>query len=388
MSLSLSRRSFLGRAGASALGLSVLPRCEFNDVRLKEGVGGLVDLPFLSPAKPGEDLVVSEPAFHYRQFGGRGLIRDWEPPAVDQDGWSLTIDGFVDTPQALSFGDLMAESSSALSVVKTLRCVIDTPTFPGLIGNAIYTGIPLTRVLSRAGVDASRTERFYFTGADGFSNNLLLDEVLGDFSGSDLVEPLLVYEMNGAPLHPLHGAPVRLLVPGKFGYKNIKSIVRIEAGEDSNDPARQGTYQQAGFVDDGNVLPMNKVTNPLNRQTVTAGAVTIFGFALSGAAGIDRVEISIDGGVFESAELVPKDDLLAEAPELGDTVQFTDAGRFPYPFRDVWTFYRLDTTLAAGPHQVVGRATDRAGNQQAPEDERGLIDGANGWFRLEVTAEG
>ena len=383
-----TRRQFLGRAGMTVAGLTLVPRCEFNEVNLRSGVGGLVDFPFVLPVNPNDEPIVSDSTFHFRQFGGRGIIENWSPPNVSQEAWTLTIDGFVGNPLTLRFSDIQAASTDSFTFVKTLRCVIDTPTFPGLVGNAIYRGVPLRRFLDEARVDVARTARFYITGADSFSNNILRDEVLGDFSQSDLLEPLLVYEMNGEPLHPLHGAPVRLLVPGKFGYKNVKSVVRIEAGEDSDDVERQGTYQTAGFVDDGNLPPTNKVTNPISQQVLSAGPSTIFGFALSGAAGIERVDLSIDEGDFAPAEFIPRDDLLTQIPELAETRQFLEADRFPYPFRDVWTLFRFDWEATPGPHIIVGRATDRAGNVQPPVDDGGLIDGANGQFRVEFSVEG
>ena len=109
---------------------------------------------------------------------------------------------------------------------------------------------------------------------------------------ADLSEPLLVYAMNGSPLRPQHGSPVRLLVPGHYGYKSVKWIERIEVT--AIDEAF-GTYQEAlGYEDDGLIDVTAKATNLLRGARIKPGQTRISGFALSGAAGIDKVLISID----------------------------------------------------------------------------------------------
>ena len=240
--------------------------------------------------------------------------------------------------------------------MNTLRCIVDETFVPGLIGTTIWTGIPLRVFLDQAGVDRAQTRQLRLYGADGFTNNLLLSDVYGPLDG-DLIEPLLVYEMNDSPLMAGHGAPVRLLAPGFYGYKSVKWITRIEA-VDSEEPF--GSYQeQLGYVDRGRVSVINKVTNPLQEQTIAAGPFRLFGYALSGLAGILRVEYSIDGGAFQPARIVPLNELVPGNPQMRTTIQLQDSERFVYPFRNVWALWEADWDATPGTHIIRVRAFDQ-----------------------------
>lgn len=387
MHTSFSRRAFLAKSGMSAVGLTLIPRCESSNVAPRPGVTGLVGFPYIVPAKPGDELEVSESEYHFRQFGGdeSSALPDWAPPDVDRGSWRLTVEGFVDNPLTLSYDELLGLTTERATILHTLRCVVDTATFPGLVSNTIYTGLPLRAVLEQAAIQRDRTERLYFYGSDGFFNNLLIDEVLRDFSTGDLVEPLLVYEMMGEPLHPFHGFPVRLLVPGKLGYKSIKSLVRIRAGEDATQPGEQGTYQADGYEDLGDVDVMSKITNPITRSEIAAGPVTIFGFALSGAAAIARLELSIDDQPI-MVEPIPRDRLVAEFPRLSETIQLTQPSRFAYPYRNVWTLFRHEWVAEPGEHTIIARAVDRAEPPNVqPDRDTNPFDGGNSVFSVRVT---
>jgi Oxidoreductase molybdopterin binding domain/Mo-co oxidoreductase dimerisation domain len=191
-----------------------------------------------------------------------------------------------------------------------------------------------------------------------------------------------VYQMNDAPLTPDHGFPVRLLVPGQYGYKSVKWITRLEA---TADDAAFGSYQQAlGYTDDGRVQVVNKATNPLRNAQLSAGPVAIFGYAMSGMAGIVRVEVSIDDAPFAAATLVDLPEVLSANPTLRSTLQVDNASSFPYPFRGVWALWQYPWTATAGAHTIRIRAIDRAGNTQ-PETDEVVEDGENPVFRINVT---
>ncbi|NBC16764.1 MAG: molybdopterin-dependent oxidoreductase, partial [Bacteroidetes bacterium] len=190
---SMGRRRFLRRAGGLALGLGLVPLvgCEDNTV---EPLAPGTEIPFLTPT---ED--------YYVQHGGAVLSQEWGGvQQIARDDWTLTIDGLVETPLTLRFSDLEAMMDEAVTVLKTMRCITDSTAVPGLIGNALWTGIPLRRVLERAGVDRQRTRRLRLYGSDGFTNNLPLDRVFEN-PADDLFEPLLVFAMNGEPLTAEHG---------------------------------------------------------------------------------------------------------------------------------------------------------------------------------------
>jgi len=372
---SISRRKFLYSAGSTVLGFSLIPLtgCETNSFEpIVEGTS----IPFISPVQS----VTPELSF-FEQYGGAGALSDW--PGVQQlsrDAWSMEIAGLVGNPITINFADILRESDAAVRVLTTLRCVIDETSVPGLIGNAVWTGVPLRIFLDRAGVDKTATRRFRFFGSDGFTNNLKFEHIYGTFD-DDALEPLLVYEMNNEPLKAEHGHPVRLLVPGYYGYKSVKWLTRIEA---TADDTVFGSYQeQLGYVDDGVVSVINKVTNPLVGQTISAGRFRIFGYALSGQAGIQSVEISFNDGPFQGTRILPLSEILSSNPEIRETLQLQNLSQNAYPFRGVWALWDFEWDATAGRHLIRVRATDQRGNTQPVSDENDL-DGNNPQFAMNV----
>ena len=361
-----TRRVFLGQMGSLAVGLSLFPLagCERNAF---EPVIEGTDVPFLTP---NDDF--------FLQFGAEGSVAGWEGvPALTGEGWSLSVEGLVERSLRVRPADLQAEIP--VSVLSTLRCVINSNSVPGLIGTAVWTGVPLRLFLERAGIDRQRTRRLRIFGADGFTNNLPMHKVFAD--GSDgLPEPLLVYEMNGLPLAPGHGAPVRLLVPGHYGYKSVKWITRIEATEDD---AVFGSYQTVlGYADDGTVQVTNGVTSVLRGARIPPGPTRITGYALSGGAAIERVEVAVDDADFAPARLLSLREIAALDPGIQGATQVLDG--VPYPFRGVWAPWTYRWEAAPGEHRLRVRAADVAGNVQHSTDTD-PADGENAIFEVRVT---
>lgn len=380
-----NRRVFLRGAGGTALGLVFAPLgCQSNEVRPK-GVGAEFD--FLTPVDPsleGEPGRRPRGTF-YLQFGANGSVPDWEYdaiPVLERDEWTLRIEGLVATPLDLTFADLEAVAATGEDVVllNTLRCIFDTTDVPGLVGNALWRGVPLRRFLEDAGIDREQTVRVRYFGRDGFTNNLKLEDVFLPGSVREPIDPLLVFEMNGAPVPHVHGGPVRLLTPGRYGYKNVKWIDRIVA---TDDDAEFGSYQdQYGFFDAGTIPPITKVTNPLTRAEIESGPFGVFGYAFSGLAGIEQIEISIDGGAFEPVDIIPLDEIATSFPVIERAVQV--ARGTSYPFRGVWTLFRYAWDATPGEHELRFRSTDQAGNEQPGRDEEPR-DGAAGYWTVQVT---
>ena len=365
----ITRRRFLRTAGGAVLGLGLLPLagCESNLVEpLVEGTV----IPFLTPT---DDFFV--------QYGGAVLSSAWGGvQQIDEGAWRLTIDGLVRTPLTLTFDDIEALQSQSVTMIKTMRCITDSTAVPGLVGTALWTGVPLRVVLDRAGVDRQRARRLRFYGSDGFTNNLPLNRVYGT-QPPGLVEPLLVYAMNGAPLTAEHGFPVRLVVYEQYGYKNVKWLSRIEATQDDTP---FGTYQEVlGFVDDGVMRVVNKVTDPLRNAQIAAGPFLVTGYALSGFGGVTNVEVAVDDGPFEPAEIVPLEEVVAANPSIRQAVQLQAEG-FGYPFRGVWALWSFRWDAPPGRHTLSVRATDATGTTQTPGDST-PEDGFNPIF--EVTVE-
>ncbi len=366
----MHRRAFIERTALGLIGLG-LTRCATHDVKpLQAGLS----LPFLTPV---DDYFVKN--------GAQGSIAGWHMPAPDATSWRLTVDGLVDSPLTLTLADLEAESAHAIEVLKTMQCVVDANAGQGLVGTAVWRGVPLRRFLERAGLQRGAARRLHVFGADGFRNNMPLDRIPDANAPAGLeerVEPLLVTHMNGAPLTREHGAPVRLLVSDGFGFASVKWIERITA---TDDDSAFGTYQDTGFTDDLTSPVFSRITSPTDNLSVPAGEATLLGFATSGRAGVEGVEVRVDGGPWQLARVVTPDEILAQHPELRSVEQFKAPERFPYPFRAVWALWAFTFDARPGRYRIEARATDRAGNTQ-PDRDLEISDGVNATaaIRLEV----
>jgi DMSO/TMAO reductase YedYZ molybdopterin-dependent catalytic subunit len=158
-------------------------------------------LPFLTPL---DDF--------YRQYGGRATVDGWSMPDLDASH-TLGVSGLVDSEQSFTLADLESDEANHQTVVKTMICVL------GYRSAAIWTGVPLRVLLDRAGIDRSRAVRVRFVGADGFENNLRIEDIYD--SPADLFEPLVAFRIYGEPLPRELGFPFRLLL----GDRDRKSVV-------------------------------------------------------------------------------------------------------------------------------------------------------------------
>lgn len=367
---SIDRRTFLQRIGGGLFAISLTPilGCEFNSVE---------------PITTGRPLSLLTPieAF-YTKNGAEISIADWRMPVISRESWGLEVTGLVDRPQTFRFADLAARDDQEIDLLKTMRCVIDSNEVRGLIGTAVWTGVPLRLFLDEAGIDLASAKRLRLFGADRFTNNLPVDRIYG-VNEPDLVEPLLVTRINGRPLPARHGAPVRLIVHEGFGYRNVKWITKVEVSA-SDEPF--GTYQDAGFVDDGVMRLASRTTDPLQNVRLPAGPVRISGFAVSGSAGIAAVEVSLDSGPWQSADLLSREQALASDRLVADSLQGRSPDAYPFPWRGVWRTWEIDLDVPPGPHSVRVRAIDATGALQPETDQNGLADGVNGYAHLSFEA--
>ena len=299
------------------------------------------------------------------------LLVHWDIPEVDPQTWHLEVGGVVDRPLSLSLEEV--KSREAVTMPVTMECAgngrarmtprpLGQPWLNEAIGTAEWTGTPLRGVLADAGVRPEAVE-LVFTGADAGYQGNLLHEYQRSLTVADATRPevLLAYEMNGRPLEPQHGAPLRLLVPGWYGMTSVKWLVRIEA---LTDPFTG--YQQAGSYlwqenedDPGTpitriapralMIPPGITEYPARRRFLPPGRVTVRGRAWSGRAPIGRVEVGVDGD-WHDAEL--------EAP----------LGAF------AWRGWSFEWDATPGEHDLSCRASDEAGNAQ-PLDEPWNVQG-------------
>ncbi len=363
----MDRRTFLGRSAVTILGFSAA-RCAYHDVTP------------ISLAKPVRFLTPTEQ--HYMKNGAEGSIAGWAQPQIRVSDWSTSLEGLFDVPGTLRYADLEAASADAIELVKTMQCVVDPN--GTLVSTALWRGIPLRRFLDAAGIQLGTARRLRFVGADGFRNNLPLGRIYDAALTAELPPPILVTHMNGAPLPERHGGPVRLLVPDGFGYASVKWVQQIIA---TDEDVAWGTYQDTGFTDDSVSPVTSKVTVPSDNAVLAPGPVELSGFAVSGVAGIERVELRVDGGAWSPAALASRADVLAGSPEAGAALQLTQPELYPFPPRAVWVPWSFRWDATPGRHRIDVRAIDRSGNEQ-PERDLDITNGVNAYaaVRVEVTA--
>ena len=290
-------------------------------------------------------------------------VAHYGQPAVDAQAWRLEVGGLVDRPLSLTLADLRARPRQ--EVVFTLECSGNhgLPFLTSAVGTARWGGTPLAPLLAEAGVQAGGSE-VVFWGADAGEETVrdvaMTQHFARSMSVADATDPtvLLCDEMNGAPLPPAHGAPLRLLAPGWYGVANVKWLTRIEV----RDTRLMNRFMARDYVTIREEPPAEAGGAPVWAETsvgrarlksVPAKVTRLNGqHRIVGAAWgapIAGVEVRIDGGPW--------------APAALDRTPGEDA-----PF--AWTLWSLDWGAPApGEHTVTARATDTAGNvQPAPDD--------------------
>jgi len=290
----------------------------------------------ISPAiTPNEDFYV--------------ISKNFVDPDPDRgDDWSITIDGVVNQELRLTRADLQAMAAPAFT--STLTC-ISNPIGGPLIGTAEWEGAPLAAVLRKAGVGPGAV-KVVMRGEDDYTDSIPIERAL-------MPEPMIVWSMNGVPLPRFHGTPVRVIVPGLYGIKNIKWLTKITVTNDDY----QGFWQQRSWTDEAIIKTSSRFDVPGNRDVLASGSVKIGGVAFAGDRGISKVEVSMDDG-----------DTWVEAPIVEN----------PSPAGLSWVVWAMDWVAKPGTYDFVVRATDGTGEVQTDEPAPELPDGASGWHRVSV----
>ena len=195
---------------------------------------------------------------------------------------SLEIGGLVDRPRSYAYAEIAALASVAQET--TLMC-ISNGVGDALMSNARWTGIPLRTLLEAAGPRPGGAEAL-LRGADGYTDTIPLAKALDPST-------LVVFEMNGEPLPRIHGYPVRLIVPGMYGEKNVKWVTAVEIV----DHDVKGFYEQQGWGPDFEIPIRSRFYEPDLSEPIRLGAVVgLRGIVFGGDKGISRAEVSLDGG--------------------------------------------------------------------------------------------
>lgn len=277
------------------------------------------------------------------------ISKNFVDPSPDRgDAWSIDIGGLVEHPLTLSAAELKAMAGPEF--VSTLTC-ISNPIAGPLIGTAVWTGVPLASVLTLAGV-MNGAVKLVAEGEDGYRDTIPIERAL---SG----EPHLVWAMNGAPLPPKHGTPVRLIVPGLYGIKNVKWLTSLTVTADDV----QGYWQERGWTDTAIIKTSSRIDVPGERAVIAAGPAEIGGVAFAGDRGISRVEVSTDDGA---------------------TWQEATITENPSPAGLSWVLWSRPWDPSPGAYTLVVRATDGTGAVQTSDSAPELPDGASGWHRITV----
>ena len=255
-------------------------------------------------------------------------------PGVDLTTLSMTVRDRGDpvltiTPAALA-GLTLREKEH------TLQCIGSGPRLPQ-ISNAIWGGLPLREVFSELGIPQMNDAlEIKFLCADGYDMSI---------PAGDMDKPIwLVWEMNGEPLSPEHGAPARLLVPGRYGTQNPKWIVDI----DFIDEEWVEFWESRGWDDASVYRPNTFILSPPNMVTLGPGVLQVVGTAFAGSDSIASVEISTDHGrTWQEAEVT-----YANGP-------------------DIWTLWRHEWDLSRpGSYSIQVRATTESGAMTHPDSDR------------------
>lgn len=324
-----------------------------------------VGLALRNPGMPleGMQYPITPIGMHY-------LLIHFDIPLIDAATYELSITGHVRNPLKLTLDDLKARPAVTMPV--TMECAgngrahlsprpVSAPWHNEAVGCAVWTGTPLKPILEEADLLDDAVE-ILFTGHDrgidqdveqDYERSLSLDEALRD-------EVFLAYEMNGQPLPPQHGSPLRLVVPDWYGMASVKWLKSIAAVSEPFEGVQQALlYHYKQSEEDPGTPVTRKAPHALmvppgipeflsRARHVRAGRTLVQGRAWSGFGPVERVEFSPDGGrTWNDAEL---------GEQIGD-----------YAWRG-WS-YEWDAR-EPGEYELCVRATDAAGNRQpANSDE-------------------
>ncbi|MGH2460154.1 MAG: molybdopterin-dependent oxidoreductase [Chloroflexota bacterium] len=265
---------------------------------------------------------------------------------VDPDAWSLNVIGGGVT-KTYDLPSLKALPS--VDLVTTLTC-ISNETGGNLIGTARWTGVRLRDLLGAVGVD-SLAYSAVISAWDNYADSIPIARALDP-------RTILAYAIDGAPLPDIHGFPLRMIVPGLYGIKNVKWIKQIEV----IDHGFVGYWQARGWTDDATVQTQSQIDLPYDRAVFPGGPILVGGIAFAGARGVSKVELSPDGGTTWLPTTL--------RPPLSPLTWVT------------WTVLWTPTT--AGWHRLTVRATDGLGQPQRSDVTPPIPDGATGYHSIEV----
>ena len=275
-------------------------------------------------------------------------------PRIDANDWKLSVNGAVDNPVEFSYKDLLGMPTREADI--TLSCVSNT-VGGGLVSNGRWTGVLLSDVLEEAGMSRDKitnaSRQLVGRSVDGFTTGFKTDIAL------DGRNALVAFGLNGSELPVQHGFPVRLVIPGLYGYVSAtKWLTEIELTNWNFD----AYWIQRTWSKEGPIKTQSRIDTISAGDNLSAGKNPIGGIAWAPHRGIERVEVSTDGGeTWNTAQLAKQ---LAE---------------------DTWRQYVYDWDATPGDHTIQVRATDGNGETQTAAQAPPHPSGATGYHTLYVT---
>jgi DMSO/TMAO reductase YedYZ molybdopterin-dependent catalytic subunit len=336
----MDRRRFISVAGGAGLGI-LLPYAVYRSLSYGFGSGHVN-------------------VKNYEQFGPQAALRAITPvdlfyvtsshgePTVDAGKWSLTIDGLVERPLRFDYDEIrkLAKYETTL----TLEC-ISNEIAGGLIGNANWRGTLLRPLIERAGLKPNARYAVLYA-AEGYTTGHTTERLLRDAN-------FLAYGMNGGSLTRIHGFPLRVFLPGKYGMKMPKWLTRIEFV----DKEHLGYWEWMGWSNSGERQLQSVIDDPRDSEKLAGTSFVVTGWAITNSVGVAKVEISTDGGgTWNSCQIFSN----------------------PMPSQ-VWAFWRyVWVNPRPGKHQIQVRASDANGELQTSAHSSEWPDGATGYHTVAV----
>ncbi|MBD8868373.1 molybdopterin-dependent oxidoreductase [Nocardioides sp. MJB4] len=351
-----TRRGFLlrgGVVGAIAIGLGVFGEQFGRQRRRVEQTRALLNLPLTRP-RPPDDVRVDVDGVGPWQTPNAAFYQIHTAivvPTIAPQDWRLRIHGMVEREITLTYQDLLDRELAEDWI--TLNCVSNQVGGP-LIGNAWWSGVRIDTLLAEAG-PAPGADAVKQTSQDGWTCGTPLGALTDPERNA-----MLAIGMNGRPLPITHGFPVRMIVPGLYGYVSAtKWLVDLEVTRFADFEAY---WTGKGWGERGPVKIGSRIEVPRNGGDLPTGAARVGGVAWAQHTGIAGVEVALDGGGWRAAEI-------AGAPN-----------------DDTWVQWAATLDLDEGDHELRVRAIGKDGETQTGVERDVLPDGATGWHGISFSA--
>jgi DMSO/TMAO reductase YedYZ molybdopterin-dependent catalytic subunit len=338
----------VGAAGAEGIALTAAPRFLAGDISR-----ATVRVP--TPADPAPPLpagaILRTPGLSPFFTPNNDFYRvdtTLFPPQIAVKKWQLRIHGMVDHEITLTYAQLLARPMVERDI--TIACV-SNPVGGPYIGTARWIGALVKPILEEAGVHAD-SDQIVMRSPDGMTIGAPVGAVM------DGRDAMLAVAMNGQPLPVPHGFPVRMIVPGLYGYVSAsKWLVDMEL---TTFAAYDAYWIPRGWAQQAPIKTESRIDTPRPGSSRQAGTVVVAGVAWAQHVGIERVEVRVDGGDWIEARLSTQDSI------------------------DTWRQWLWDWDAPRGTHLIEVRATDANGVTQTPHPATPAPNGATGWHRSEV----